>query len=162
MKEKLVILLVLLILAISVGVLVYQIIQYKRTIKALTSMDPRQVTIFRIYPRVGIPVRTPMEFEVPDPIIDEFFQSLSDLRSYLISRQMAREDQQWLLEIAVGDVIIQVRFSKPYQKGDIVIGEVGKFSEGYTIHYGSFKSQKLFQWYQKYSHRWLSPPAAPE
>ena len=38
-----------------------------------------------------------------------------------------------------------------------MVGHLGKFSSKGTIDYGYFQSRKLYQWYQKYSHRWLEP-----
>lgn len=159
-KQQLVLILFLLLVAlVVVGVILWQRIQYDRTIKALTSMVPQQVTTFRIYPRVGVPFGTPTAFKVPDPMIDEFFQSLTDLRSYSPSHDMIdSQDHEWFLEVVTKDITIPISCGIPSEKGDIVVGQLARFTTNSTTNYGHFQSRKLFEWYQKYSHRWLNPP----
>jgi hypothetical protein len=86
MKGKLVPIIVVSLLAIIVVFLIWGRILYHRTLKVLTSIAPQQVTVFRIYPRVYRPSGVPVVFSVPDPMIDAFFQSLTDLHSYGPSR----------------------------------------------------------------------------
>jgi hypothetical protein len=128
-------------------------------------MDPQHVTTFRIYPRVAYgPFRTPVTFKAPDPIIDEFFHALTHRNSYPISRdRIASRDHNWFLEVATEGVpTIQISFLIPSGKGDIVVGRLGNFSKRGHSYDGDFQSEFLFQWYQKYSHRWLDPPASSQ
>ena len=136
--------------------------QYQTTIKALTSIPPEQVTMFRIYPRrVGTPIDTHIEFTPPDSIITDFFQALTDQRPYSYSHDRAREEQQWFFEVAAGEVFIQISFHIPYDNDNIVAGMLGKFTKNSTRSYGYFQSRQLYQWYQTYSHRWLTPEGSP-
>lgn len=162
-KEKLGLILPLVFIILILVMLIYGKSEYKTKINALTSMNPQHVTTFKIYSRVaGRPYRTPVTFNAPDPLIEEFFHALTDRRSYPTSRDTAKVEQQWFLEVATGEIMIQIAFYIPYKKGDIVVGIIGNFSETGGSYDGDFQSRKLFQWYQKYSHRWLSPPAAQE
>lgn len=165
MKEKLIPILVLVIFATVVGILVYSRKEDERTIDALMSMDPQQVTIFKIYPGVAYgPFGTPVVFNIPDPIIDEFFHALTDHNSYPISRdRIASQDHNWFLEIATEGVpATQISFLIPSGKGNIAVGRVGEFSEKGYSYDATFQSKLLYQWYQKYSHRWLTPEGAPD
>lgn len=138
---------------------VWQERQYEKTIAALTSITPKQVTMFRIHsPRGGY-----VEFKAPDPLITEFFQALTDHRPYSYSHDRVREDHQWFFEVIAGKVFIQISFHIPYGNNDnIVAGGLGKFTKNGSTHYGYFQSRKLFQWYQKYKDRWLTPSAPPQ
>jgi hypothetical protein len=49
----------------------------------------------------------------------------------------------------------EISFLIPSGKGDIVVGRLGNFSKTGHSYDGDFQSRELFQWYQKYSHRWL-------
>lgn len=156
MKEKESFIIPLIFFTILVGVIVYQKVQYFRIMKSLTSVDVQQVTIFNIYRRWTLPVGVPVEFNPPAPIIDEFFQSLTDLRSSWPQHDtVASQTHNWSLEIVAGGKTIQMRCYVPSRKGNIVVGEIGKFSKNHVSHYGYFQSRNLFHWYQTYSHRWL-------
>lgn len=152
------VIIILVILMMGAGTAVYQKVQYHRTIQAFTTIVPQQVSTFRIYPRVFKPVGTPIEFRNPDPMIDEFFHFLTDLRSYQPSHDtVTSRDHSWFLEVATEDSMIQISFHIPSHLDDTVAGLFGKYSNTRYGTYGSFQSQELFQWYQKYSHRWLNP-----
>ena len=143
------------------GVEMYQQWQYKKTLSSLRTLSPQEVTMFKIYPRVIIPVGKPVEFSGDDPIIGEFFQALTDLRTYHPSHdQVFSEDNSWFLEISTESTMIQIDFHIPSPHRNFVAGEFGRFGERRSTFYGSFQSQNLFQWYQKYSHRWLKPEAS--
>ncbi|GAK54527.1 hypothetical protein U14_05814 [Candidatus Moduliflexus flocculans] len=136
--------------------------QYRTTIEALTSISPEQVTKFRIYPRVGVPVDTSIEFMLHDSIIADFFQALTDQRSYSYSHDtVASRDHSWFLEIIAGELFIQISFHIPHDNDNIVAGMLGKFTKNSTTSYGHFQSRQLYQWYQRYSHRWLTPEGTP-
>ncbi len=157
MKENLGPIIVLFIITI-IGIGVYSTRKgYKKAIETLTSINAQHVTVFRIYPKVYRPFGEPVEFNTPDPIIDAFFQALTDLRSYPTSRDTAYQEQTWFLEIATRDFMIQIAFYIPSQKGNIVVGEIGEFSKSGGRYDAEFQSRKLFQWYQKYKDRWLEP-----
>jgi hypothetical protein len=164
MKEKVLTIVGLSILAIVVGMVVYEKMQYKRIIRSLTSMNPQNINSFRIYRRFNQPIGVPEKFRTPDPIIDAFFQSLGDIRSYSPSHDtVASQDHSWFLEVATEGKMIQIHCYVPSDRGDLVVGELGEFREGGGgPHYGWFQSRKLYQWYQTYKHRWLSPPAVQE
>jgi hypothetical protein len=131
--------------------------QYRKAISTLTSISPEQVTMFRIYPRVIIPVDEYIKFKAPDPIVTDFFQALTDHRPYSYSHDRVWGHQEWFFEVAAGEVFIQISFHIPYEKGEIVAGRLGKYTKNSMTSYGCFQSQQLYQWYQKYSHRWLTP-----
>jgi hypothetical protein len=121
------------------------------------------VTVLRIYPRSGIPRGKSVIFRTPDPLIDEFFRSLSDIRIYWPSHDtVTSQDHSWFLEVSTGGDPIQISFYIPSGKGARVAGEFGNWNLRSSVHYGDFQSQQLYDWYQKYSHRWLSPPAEQE
>ncbi len=127
---------------------------YEKRMTALRSMNPEKVTLFKIYPRVIMAVGDSSTFNVSDPIISEFFQALWDVSSYSRTHDtIASTDHSWCLIVSTDRSAIQIDFHIPYGKGDIVAGEF----DGY----GSFQSRRLYQWYQKYSHRWLTPEGAP-
>lgn len=158
LKEKLFRVIPFLIFIIVVGGIVLQRIQFYRTIKALTSIEPQQVTTFKIYPKVTGPFGVPIEFRTPEPIIDAFVQSLTDLLSYWGGRYtVTSEDHGWFLEITAREKTIQMGGTIPSDKGDIIVGSFGKVSKSGGTHYGYFQSHLLFEWYQTYSHRWLKP-----
>ncbi len=158
---------VIVIFVASAGLLLFQGIQHYRSKKMLsvmvsqsdiTSMNAQHITLFRIYPRIIRPVGEPVQFKAPDSIIQDFFQSLKDIQSSWASRDTVdSQDHSWFLEVAAGGDMIQIHFYIPSGKGDIVAGEFGKWGTNNSVHYGSFQSKLLFQWYQKYKDRWLKP-----
>ena len=59
-------------------------------------------------------------------------------------------DHEWFVEIDTTErQVIQMSCHLPANGKQIVHGS---FERSY---YGRFQSQRLFQWYQQYSHRWL-------
>lgn len=146
-----------------IGIICYRNIQYYRTLKILRDINPQDIMAFRIYPRVVIPSGESVEFKLPDELITNFFQSLTDIRSYWPNHDtVVSWDHEWFVEVMTRDITIQISFHIPSRKDDIVAGEFGKWGESSDFFYGDFQSRKLFQWYQKYKDRWLSPPAATE
>ncbi len=134
----------------------YDKIKFRRKIKNLTSIDSSQVTIFRIFPRVIRPVGASKEFQTSDRIITDFFKSLADLRPYRQSHDTVTSlDHSWFLEIVTRTHRVQIDFHIPSKKGELVAGKIGKWDKNFATFYGGFQSRKLYQWYQKYSHRWL-------
>ncbi len=137
--------------------------EYEEKINILTSTNSQNVVEFKIYPRVIAPAGTPLEFSVTDQIVDAFFQSLKDVHPYPTSRDTVTSwDYNWFLEVyAKGwDDMIQIKFHIPSRNGDVVVGTLGEFHKTGGSHDGQFQSQKLYQWYQRYSPRWLEPEAS--
>lgn len=129
----------------------------------LKAINPQQLTTFKIYPQVSKPVGAPVEFKIPDSIIEEFFHSLKDFRFCLPSRHsVISYDYTWFLEVSAGGAVIHMACSIPSHKRDIVIVRFGDYRGWNEMDYGEFKSKLLFQWYQKYSYLWLNPPDTPQ
>ena len=128
--------------------------QQKTSIADLRSFDPQKVTSFKIYPRLTEPVGDSITFSISDPIVSDFFQALKDISSYSRNHDtVASWDHDWFLSISAENTMIQINFHIPYGRGNIVAGE---FDGG-----GEFQSRQLYQWYQQYSHRWLTPEGSP-
>jgi hypothetical protein len=164
MIEKLSKVIILLIFVAIGGGMILQNILFHRTIETLSAMNSQTVAIFMIYPRGSNSIDTPIVFTPPDPIIEGFFQSVPDFRSYWSrSEGVSSHEHIWLLEIAAKGKLIQMRCSIPVEKGNIVIGSLSELSSsGIKWNYGRFQSQKLFQWYQQHSHRWLGGKSQEE
>ena len=138
------------------GVGMYRQWQYQKALSSLCALSPHEVTMFKIYTR-----GEPVEFTGDDPIIEEFLQILTDLHTYYPNHdQIFSEDDSWFLEISTESMMIQINFHIPLPHRAFVAGKFGRFGERRSTFYGSFQSQNLFQWYQKYSHRWLKPEAS--
>jgi len=158
MKEKQRIIIVVLVF-ITIGVTIFSVKErlYNKKLKALTSIKPEQVITLNIYAKASIPSGSPVKFRAPDLIIDDFLKALTDVHSYSPSRDTIASDEHiWFLEVFTKHIEVSISFDIPSGKGDIVVGTFGKFGT-FATPYGSFQSQQLFQWYQKYSHRWLEP-----
>jgi hypothetical protein len=141
---------------IVLSFMLWQKWQYGVQIKTLTSIAPRAVTIFKVYPRVNGPLGTPVVFKTPEALIDEFFQALTDQHSYSEIRDTVDFDEQrWFMEIATEKMTIFLSFYIPHGKAEIVVG-------GFHYGYGSLQSHLLYQWYQKYKNRWLQPTPSPQ
>lgn len=155
-KENIGIIVCLLLLIISLGMEGYQKIQYHRTAKILTSIDPKAITMFKVHSYRG---GTSSNFKAPDLIVNEFFQSLEDLQSYSPSHDtVASWDHCWSIELATERLTMQISFYIPSKKNSVVVGEFSKkVNRRNTIYYGYFQSSQLLKWYQKYRERWLEP-----
>ena len=149
---------------VALGSSVYQKIQYHRTMHTLTQELPvvlqqanaRSLTTFVIYPSAGKPVGTPVVLTLPDPLIDAFFEALNDARSYAPSGVTVTSPvHNWFIEIMIGNERLQIRCYIPSNEHSKMV--VGEFI-GWN---GSFQSRQLYQWYQTYSHRWLTPEGSP-
>lgn len=162
MKENLGIIIFLCIL-IGIGIFRYGTRRtYQKTIDTLASIDASHVTGFSIYPKTTRPSGIPVIVRPPDPMIGEFFQALTDVRRYPASRDTVAQEQAWFLEISTAEGLVQIACYVPFQKGNIVVGGVGKFTTsggGYTT---EFQSDSLYQWYQKYKHRWVKSPVSSD
>ncbi len=130
-------------------------IQFYRTLKILKAIKPQQISSFKIYPHVGKPVGIPIVFKAPDPLIVEFFDTLTDCHSYWPSHDTGHSG--WYLEIVTEDSTLHIGFYIPTRKPGVVVGNLGERTRFGIIDYGFFQSQNLAQWYDKHSHRWLNP-----
>ncbi len=152
-------LIVVVVVPLVVIAVIWQNIQFYLTIITLLSLSPKQVTLFKIYPRTEQPVGTSIEFNSPDPIIDDFLHALTDIRPYRTTAydSLVSDNHLWFLEITTDQgKSIQISCFITFEKAATVIGSLGKFVPGGGgPHYGYFQSKLLFQWYQKHSHRWL-------
>jgi hypothetical protein len=152
-----------LIFLVFVGIGGRQWVQYKSTIKELTLLEPKSITTFKIYPRAIRPLGGATEFRAFDPIIIDFFQSLTDIGFYQPKRDTVdSQDYRWFLEVGTKSVKIQINCYIPSKRGNIVVGELGEFRETSIANYGYFQSHLLYQWYQKYKDRWLQPTPSPQ
>jgi hypothetical protein len=156
-KEKFFIFGFILIIAVT-GLVLWEKIQFYRTTRVLNSITSQRISELRVYPKVTLPGGTFIAFPPQELIVEEFLQSVKDirLRSSGVGSVIS-DEHTWFLEIVMnqGD-IIQMECSIFSEYPDIVIGNLGKFKSG-GLPYGMFQSQKLLQWYQKYSHLWLEP-----
>ena len=125
----------------------------------LQALEPREVSVLKIYPRISKPVNTPLAFRVPDPLIEDFFHALTDLSTYRYNHDTVKSnDYTWCLEVVTGNAVFLVEFHIPIGRGNIVAGKLGEYRTGGS---GDFQSRQLYKWYQKYSHRWLEPGESP-
>ncbi len=141
------------------GVGMYRQWQYQKALSSLCALSPHEVIMFKIYTR-----GEPVEFPSDDPIIEEFLQNLTDLRTYYPNHdQIFSEDDSWFLEISTESMMIQINFRIPLPHRAFVAGKFGRFGERRSTFYGSFQSQNLLQWYTKHNYRWLKPeePQSP-
>ncbi len=151
------------VLLLGMAALLYNTIQYYRTIHILKAGIPQKVTLM-IYPRVSSPVGRAVTFRSPDPIVTEFWSALTDIRLYWPNHDtISSRDHEWFVEIFAEDGLmhIQMDFHIPSHKSSIVAGQIGRFSSRNMTNYGDFQSGQLYQWYQQYSHRWLTPEGTP-
>ena len=143
-----------------ISIFCYRNLHSYSKLSALRGIHPDDITIFRIYPGVMIPVGKAIEFNPHDTMVTDFFQSLSNINPYWLR---GRDNHSiWFLEVATKDVMIQISFYIP-GKNKILAGTLGKWGKNNScaVFYGDFQSHQLYQWYQTYSHRWLTPEGTP-
>ena len=160
MKDKILTTIIISFLIVISILFYYQKHRAQKTIKALNAINSSQIVLFRIYPRVAVPDENFIELKASESIIDDFFRSLGDIRSYKPSHDtIISENHSWFLEMELEKGRIQINFYIPSQQRDIVVGVIRKFNDAKTRAY--FQSRQLYHWYQKYSHCWLEPEEAP-
>ena len=133
-------------------------IRFYRTVHALKTLHTRHIKEFRLYPRTTLARGKPIIFSPSENIVDEFLKALSDIRAYRGNpSKIASIDHEWFVEIKTSEGhIIQMRCHLPANKGPKIHGSLGRFYEkGGGAYYGKFQSQRLYEWYQTYSHLWL-------
>lgn len=159
MKNKKVFLVVCLICIVSVGVgkCVHQtVFVKKKLLTILRSFNSQNIRSLKIYPGVVRPVGKAVEIFPPDPLIESFVLSFADTRSFDSFANIDIE-HSFFLEILGEGVVIQVVCHIASQNDGRFLGGFVKLQGRSTWYYGGFQSELLFQWYQKYSHRWLTP-----
>ncbi len=164
MKDIVKVIFLLIFLITFIGIQLHQEQEYKRILEKLTSMNLKEIKEFRIYPRVSFaPSKTYRTFDAFDPLIKDFFLSLSDMHSYSPSHdRVVSLDHSWFVELATTqDIRFQIGCYIPSQQGELVIGELATGYSKNPQFYGKIQSRQLYQWYQTYSHRWLTPEASP-
>ena len=136
--------------------IVIQRSQEDQVLEQLQSINPQEVTAFKIYPRVIIPTGAPRVFQPPDPLIEAFFKALQDLRAYSYSHDTVDSpDHSGFIEIVTTQEVLQMHFHLPSGTDGIVAIELGKWEKGRSSHYGHVQSRWLFQWYDTYRMQWL-------
>ena len=146
---------VLFILFAVIVSIIWQTVQFYRTIHTLKSLSSGAIRELRIYPRTTGKQEI---FSPPSALIDNFFQALADIRAYHGSpKGIMSLDHEWFVEIKTADGhIIQMSCHLPANGKKVVHGALGRFYEkGGGPYYGKFQSQDLYHWYQTYSHLWL-------
>ena len=163
MKEKLLIISVLLMFITVEGDKIYQKRLLSRQLDMLTSVEVQDIVAFRIYRGTSRPPSGSfVELKSSELIVKEFLHSLTDLKRHRKHRDSIDDlDNIWFMEIVVRGKMFQidcyVPSHFPSRQNDTVVGELGKFFNTRVDSDGYFQSRKLYQWYQKYSHRWLEP-----
>ncbi len=130
----------------------YQKEQYKRAMPFLSSLTPEKITSFKVGSR-ALEIdesKRGTEFSKNDAIVVEFFHALEDQRFINRIPYESQVVMQWKTQILKKAGTITIEFSVYEDSPTVVIGLVDSYA-GYTY----FQSRKLYQWYQKYSHRWL-------
>jgi hypothetical protein len=155
---------VLFIIVTVVSIIIWQTIQFYRTTHTLKSLSPLAIRELKIYPRVGSARGKPVIFSSPDTLIDQFLNALIDIRTYRGgSKGVMSFDHMWFIELETTEGrVIQMPCHLPANGKKVVHGTVGRFYEWGVVPYGDFQSQKMFQWYQQYSHRWLGEKGEDE
>jgi hypothetical protein len=128
----------------------YQKVQYSRVKPILRSISPEEVISFRIVPSVSeLSTSTKTnEFSQDVELVGAFFQALEDMQ--FAAPKYKEFVDQWSIQIRTGTTTLSIACSIPADDPTVVIGLIDS-SAGYSY----FQSQKVLQWYQTYSHRWL-------
>ncbi|GAK53391.1 hypothetical protein U14_04656 [Candidatus Moduliflexus flocculans] len=134
----------------------YQKVQYGRVKPHLKSIVPQQVSSFTIGTKDSTlsERQANREFVTDKEMMTAFFQTIPDMR---FAAPIYKEFlAQWKTEIHIGTKIVTVECSIPADDPTLVISLIDS-PAGYTY----FQSRQLYQWYQTYSHRWLTPEGTP-
>jgi len=135
------------------GIIVYRNVQYHRTFMLLRQLDREHVKCVKIYPETAGPSHKYFELQSSAPIVSELLQSFAGSRAIWLQSRFTVSDG-FFLEIVTEERKIQGVFQIP--AGRIyIVGEFGTWRQSSQTCYGEFRSKKLYQWYRKYSHRWL-------
>ena len=135
----------------------YQKEQYERVMPFLAALTPGRITSFKISShalRVDVS-KSELEFNKNDILVMEFLQALEDRHFITRIPYKSQAVIQWKTQIFRKVDAVTIEFFVYEDFPDVVIGLVDSYA-GYTY----FQSRQLYQWYQKYSHRWLEPEKA--
>jgi hypothetical protein len=158
-REKTIIISILLLAGtIAIGILFGPEGEYQRAFNKLIAVTPQQVIAIKVYPKTDRGFsKNPIIFNSPNPLINEFMDALANIRPYSPSHDRSEDRQVWLLDLLTEEDVIQILFYIPYEREKNVVGVLRKLSNSEITDYGSFQSRQLYDWYQTYSHRWLTP-----
>ena len=128
----------------------------QKKINDLKALSWQDIVAFRVYPDISYSDNTAkaMTFALDEKLVTEFFQALSDNVPYQPKHD--RTLRQWGVQFNTQTTRIMIRFYIPVDTTNIVVGEIDS-DNGFVM----FKSHLLVEWYQTYSHRWLTPEGAP-
>ena len=144
---------IVLILIFSVfGVWLIQRVVFYQTLTTLKSISYKEVQVLKIYPNASMSIGTPIEFRNPDSIIKDFLRSIADIQKYWGGGYTV-EKHGIFIEIFTTNQKIQMNCSIPTHKRNTIVGWIDDNDQ--------YESKLLFQWYQTYSHRWLTPEGSP-
>ena len=162
MKEKLLIIIVLLMFITVEGHTIYRKRHSGGQIDMLTSVEFQDIVTFRVYAGRSRPTGPFVEFKKTELTVKEFLRSLSDLKRYSRNHDTVAslDEHTWFMEIVIRGKMFQIACYIPSRQSDTVVGELGKFYDTRVDSDGYFQSHQLHQWYQKYSHHWLEPEGA--
>jgi hypothetical protein len=130
----------------------YQKVQYTRVKPLVKAISPEKVTSFQIVPDVSESStgEEGKDFTQETELVTEFLQALEDIQFAAPLYQELLE--QWSVHIKTATTGVTIEFSIPADEPTLVVGLVDS-EAGYSY----FQSRQLYYWYQKYSHRWLTP-----
>ena len=126
-------------------------------VRALHEVTQENIRTFRVYHETR---KSSFSFSPSESLVKEFVLALKDMRSYSFNHDAVKTDlqgesQEWGIEMyATGaGQLFSIYFYVPARSQKNII--VGKIGTRY------FQSELLYQWYQTYSHRWLTPEGSP-
>ena len=144
---------------LMIGIIGYRNFQYYRTFWFLRHLERQQIHSVKIYSDTTRPAGREIALTSFEPIIPELLESFKGSWAVWLPHRFAVADS-FFLEIITEEREIQGVFRIPKGK-TYIIGEFGKWRQSSQTFYGEFRSKKLYQWYQKYSNRWLESEGSP-
>ncbi len=165
--DKNILVIVLLIWAVALGAFLLKKVYHHGTTHTLAIVTPQQqltsielqnITVFRMYPRANQPSAPSLSIHRSDKMVTDFLHALKDMTAYVPNHDTAiSRNHQWFMEIGINDELVQIKCYIPSSQPHIVVVQLGEWSERQRVHYGSFQSKLLFQWFQHYHDIWLHP-----
>lgn len=89
-------------------------------------------------------------FDSNERLVADFLQAITDSLSYQPKHDTT--SVQWGIQIKTKTTIITMWFYIPSAEPESVVGNIESKNS-----IARFQSQQLYDWYQKYRHRWLEP-----
>ncbi len=140
-----------------IGGISWQMTMFHLTCRKLATLHPQDVEKLIIHPgeELEVPLRAPIEFVAPDPMLDDFVKYVKDIRfSWTGSTPVANPygESWWSMDVILtgGEVI---------EMGGFIPAKSPNAVHGFLDNLAHYKSQQLFTWYRMYRHRWLQQPA---